>query len=76
MLLELDTAAHARLWEDRRREVVDPRRAAELIERLRRPRRSDERPYGGTAGGGRAGPADGPGTVPRPDGRPRADGPR
>ena len=42
MLLELDSAAHAQLWGDRRREVVDPRRAAELFERLRPGRRGDE----------------------------------
>jgi Fusaric acid resistance protein-like len=76
MLLELDTAAHARLWEDRRREVVDPRRAGELIDRLRHPRRSGERSPGSTAGGGRAGPADAPGTGPRPEGPPRAEGAR
>jgi Fusaric acid resistance protein-like len=87
MLLELDTAAHAQLWQDRRREVIDPRRATELVERLRHPRRPGTRPHGsstnpgetadGTAGGGRAGPADAPGTGPRPNGPPRLpEGPR
>jgi hypothetical protein len=42
MLLELDTAAHAKLWDDHRREVVDRHRAAELFERLRS-KRADER---------------------------------
>jgi hypothetical protein len=35
MLLELDTAAHAKLWEDHRREVLDRHRATDLFERLR-----------------------------------------
>ena len=39
MLLELDTAAHAQLWQDRRREIVDLHIATELMERLRHPRR-------------------------------------
>ena len=43
MLLELDSTTHAQLWGDRRREVVDPRRAAELFERLRHGRRGHER---------------------------------
>jgi hypothetical protein len=42
MLLELDTAAHAKLWEDHRREVLDRHRAADLFERLRS-RRPDPR---------------------------------
>ena len=46
MLLELDTAEHARLWQDRRREIVDRHIAAELLARLRPPRRPDERPPG------------------------------
>ena len=41
MLLELDTAAHAKLWEDHRRDVVDRHRATELFERLRSRRRSE-----------------------------------
>ena len=43
MLLELDTAAHAQLWQDRRREIVDLHIAAELLQRLRPPRRPGER---------------------------------
>jgi Aromatic acid exporter family member 1 len=40
MLLELDTAAHVALWEDRRREVLDPQhRARNLFDRLRPLRR-------------------------------------
>ncbi len=45
MLLELDTAAHAKLWEDHRREVLDRHRATDLFERLRS-RRADERAAG------------------------------
>ena len=45
MLLELDTAAHAKLWEDHRRDVLDRHRATELFERLRS-RRGDERAAG------------------------------
>jgi Fusaric acid resistance protein-like len=39
MLLELDTAAHAQLWQDRRREIVDLHIATELLDKLRLPRR-------------------------------------
>jgi hypothetical protein len=39
MLLELDTAAHSQLWQDRRREIVDLHIATELLDRLRSPRR-------------------------------------
>ena len=51
MLLELDTAAHAQLWQDRRREIVDRHIATELLEKLRLPRRAgssraDEPPRG------------------------------
>ena len=70
MLLELDTEAHARLWEDRRRAAIDRRRAADLVHRLRPPHlpgRGRERPRGEVHGpGGRAGPADAPGTAPPP----------
>jgi hypothetical protein len=45
MLLELDTAAHAKLWEDHRRDVLDRHRATDLFERLRS-RRGDERAAG------------------------------
>ena len=45
MLLELDTAAHAKLWEDHRRDVLDRHRATDLFERLRS-RRTDERAAG------------------------------
>jgi hypothetical protein len=70
MLLELDTEAHARLWEDRRHAAIDRRRAADLVHRLRPPHlpgRGRERPRGEAHGpGGRAGPADAPGTAPSP----------
>jgi len=53
MLLELDTAAHAKLWEEHRREVLDRHRAADLFERLRsrrtEPRAGRERPATGPA---------------------------
>ena len=42
MLLELDTAAHAQLWQDRRRDIVDLHVATELLERLRPSRRRDD----------------------------------
>ena len=62
MLLELDTEAHARLWEDRRRAAIDRRRAADLVHRLRPPHlpgMGRERPRGEARGpGGRAGPAE------------------
>ncbi len=82
MLVELDTAEHARLWEDRRRAFLDRNRAGELFERLRPTRRPGEwlhgartRP-GDSAGGGPAGPADAPGTAPRRDGPAQpSDGP-
>jgi hypothetical protein len=45
MLLELDTAAHAKLWEDHRRDVLDRHRATDLFERLRS-HRTDERTAG------------------------------
>ena len=45
ILLELDAAAHARLWEEHRRDVVDRHRASELFERLRA-RRADGRAAG------------------------------
>ena len=55
MLLELDTAAHAKLWEDHRREVLDRHRATELFERLRSRRRRRARRRDGDAGtGGRS----------------------
>jgi Aromatic acid exporter family member 1 len=84
MLLELDSTTHAQLWGDRRREVVDPRRAAELFERLRHGRRGHERAASnppaagshGPGGGGRAGPADAPGTAPQPHSAPRPEGPQ
>jgi Aromatic acid exporter family member 1 len=44
MLIELDTAAHAKLWEDHRREVVDRHRAADLLDKLRPHRRPGEQP--------------------------------
>ena len=51
MLLELDTAAHAKLWEEHRREVLDRHRAADLFERLRarrpEPRAAREKPTTG-----------------------------
>ena len=56
MLLELDSATHAQLWGDRRREVVDPRRAAELFERLRT-RRAERRRSEGQAPAREAGTA-------------------
>jgi hypothetical protein len=40
MLLELDTTAHAQLWQDRRREIIDLHIATELLDRLRPARRS------------------------------------
>jgi hypothetical protein len=58
MLLELDTAVHAKLWEDHRREVLDRHRASELFDRLRT-RRTDPR---GAPGHPPAGAA-----TPRPD---------
>src|SRR5690242_3837386 len=70
MLLELDTGAHAKLWEDRRREVVDRHRAADLLERLRPARRPGERPAG-DAEGGRAVPP----VAPPPPGPPPAPEP-
>ena len=87
MLLEFDTTAHARLWEDRRRAALDRRRAADLVHRLRPPYlpgtgRTGERPHDDAPGsGGRAGPADAPGTAPpagAPEQRshPPAPGPR
>lgn len=45
MLLELDTTAHAQLWQERRREIVDLHIAAELLDRLRPARRSDGVPH-------------------------------
>jgi hypothetical protein len=42
MLVELDTAAHAQLWQDRRREIVDLHIASELLQRLRPQRRPDQ----------------------------------
>jgi Aromatic acid exporter family member 1 len=75
MLLELDSAAHARLWEDRRRAALDRCRAAHLVHRLRPPRRPGERPQDDAPGsGGRAGPADAPGTAP-PAGAPEQRSP-
>ena len=41
MLLELDTAAHVKQWEERRKALLDLRAAAGLIERLRPTRRQD-----------------------------------
>ena len=41
MLLELDTAAHAQFWQERRREIVDLHIATELLDRLRPARRSE-----------------------------------
>jgi hypothetical protein len=92
VLLELDTEAHARLWEDRRRAAIDRRRAADLVHRLRPPHlpgmgRPGERRRDETGGPGRAGPADAPGTAPPPsapeqhrhppgNGPPRPKGPR
>jgi hypothetical protein len=46
MLLELDTAAHAALWEDRR-QLLDRRRATELLDRLRPHRRPGSEPAHG-----------------------------
>jgi hypothetical protein len=71
MLLELDTTAHARLWEDRRRAALDRRGAANLVHRLRPPYlpgtgRTRARPADDARGPGRAGPADAPGTAPPP----------
>ena len=70
MLLELDTEAHARLWQDRRHAAIDRRRAADLVHRLRPPHlpgTARERPHGQVhRPGGRAGPADAPGTAPPP----------
>jgi hypothetical protein len=77
MLLEFDTAAHARLWEDRRRAALDRGRAADLVHRLRPPRRTGERPHDDAHGsGGRAGPADAPGTAPEQRSHPPTRGPR
>jgi Aromatic acid exporter family member 1 len=72
MLLELDTAAHAALWQDRRREIIDPHRAVELFERLRPARRAEAR---GEAPRPGAAPAATPPPGPRPPG-PRRPGPR
>jgi hypothetical protein len=41
MLLELDTTAHAQLWQERRKEIIDLHIATELLDRLRPARRSD-----------------------------------
>lgn len=46
MLLELDTGAQARLWQDSRREIVDLHVATELLERMKRSRRSTGRRAG------------------------------
>ena len=35
MLVEFDATEHARLWEDRRRELMAVRRTAEVVDRLR-----------------------------------------
>jgi Aromatic acid exporter family member 1 len=51
MLLELDGAAHARLWEEHRRDVVDRHRASELFDRLRT-RRAERRTAEGQAHAG------------------------
>lgn len=60
MLLELDTGAHAKLWEEHRRAVVDRLRPGELFDRLRL-RRTDV-------------PASGTG-VPAPEGAPPEERP-
>jgi hypothetical protein len=39
MLVEFDATEHARLWEDRRRELLALRRTADAVDRLRRTRR-------------------------------------
>ena len=41
MLVEFDATEHARLWRDRRREAIALRRTAEVVDRLRHPRRPD-----------------------------------
>jgi hypothetical protein len=64
MLLELDTAAHAKLWEDHRRDIVDRHRAADLLDRLRPHRRPGEQP----PNGGRPEPP----ATPPPEGPPPA----
>ena len=82
MLLELDTAAHAQLWQDRRpREIIDLHIATELLDRLRPARRpGGERPRAApadgrpTADGSTAGPADRP-AAPRPRAPRRPAGP-
>jgi hypothetical protein len=73
MLLELDTTAHAQLWQDRRREIIDLHIATELLDRLRPARRpGSERPPAApadgrpTADGSTAGPADRPAAPPPP----------
>jgi hypothetical protein len=73
MLLELDPAAHAQLWTERRREMLARRRATDMLDRMRPRRRRSAEP--GTADAG-----DGPGPDGPPDGalgprRPRADTP-
>ena len=57
MLVELDNTAHARPWEDRRRDIVDRHVATDLLDRLR-PRRSGSSRSDGTdpAGTGPVGP--------------------
>jgi hypothetical protein len=72
MLLELDTAAYAQRWEDRRRALVDRNLAGELIHRLRPARRV------GRPDGSHPDPVGPDGTRPdgaRPD-APRPDAPR
>jgi hypothetical protein len=56
MLVEFDATAHARLWEDRRRQAMALRRTGEVVDRLRQTRRQ-----GAARRGPDEGPAAGPG---------------
>jgi Aromatic acid exporter family member 1 len=84
MLLELDTTAHAQLWQERRREIIDLHIATELLDRLRPARRPNgpgadalhpDRPNPERSRPERSRPERPRPERPRPDGRP-ADGPR
>jgi len=59
MLVEFDATEHARLWRDRRGEAVALRRTAEVVDRLRHPRRPEAPRQHPDADAGNAGPASG-----------------